>query len=62
MTSAVTETLASYVLNGIWPSSGPLPPTDDVIGGLSAIIWSLTLLPLIKYVRHLFLKSLQLLI
>lgn len=49
---AVTETLSSYVLNGIWPSSGPLPPKDDVIGGLSAIIWSLTLLPLIKYVRR----------
>jgi K+ potassium transporter integral membrane domain len=38
-----------YVLNGIWPSSGPLPSKDDVIGGLSAIIWSLTILPLIKY-------------
>ncbi|KAF9510974.1 hypothetical protein BS47DRAFT_1347297 [Hydnum rufescens UP504] len=35
-----------YVLNGIWPSSGPLPSKDDVIGGLSAIIWSLTILPL----------------
>ncbi|KAJ7600944.1 potassium transporter [Mycena floridula] len=39
-----------YVLNGIWPSSGPLPSNEDIIGGVSAIIWSLTLAPLIKYV------------
>ncbi|KAF9013196.1 potassium transporter [Cyathus striatus] len=39
-----------YVLNGIWPSSGPVPSPEDVIGGISAIIWSLTLLPLLKYV------------
>ncbi|KAH9055356.1 potassium transporter [Lactarius vividus] len=39
-----------YVLNGIWSSSGPVPPKEDVIGGLSAIIWALTLLPLCKYV------------
>ncbi|THH28352.1 hypothetical protein EUX98_g5834 [Antrodiella citrinella] len=39
-----------YVLNGIWPASGPVPSEEDVIGGISAIIWSLTLLPLIKYV------------
>ncbi|KAF8329370.1 potassium transporter [Cantharellus anzutake] len=38
-----------YVLNGIWPSSGPVPSTEDVIGGVSAIVWSMTLLPLIKY-------------
>lgn len=38
-----------YVLNGIWPSTGPFPPKEDIIGGLSAIIWSLTILPLIKY-------------
>jgi KUP system potassium uptake protein len=32
-----------------------MPSTEDIIGGLSAIIWSLTLLPLLKYVRrHLF--------
>lgn len=43
-----------YVLNGIWPTTGPVPPKDDVIGCISAIIWSLTLLPLIKYVRALF--------
>ncbi|KAH9996962.1 potassium transporter [Russula compacta] len=39
-----------YVLNGIWPTSGPVPPKEDVIGCISAIIWSLTLLPLCKYV------------
>ncbi|KJA24114.1 hypothetical protein HYPSUDRAFT_39261 [Hypholoma sublateritium FD-334 SS-4] len=38
-----------YVLNGIWPSSGPVPSKEDIIGGISAIIWSITLLPLIKY-------------
>ncbi|PFH49945.1 hypothetical protein AMATHDRAFT_62055 [Amanita thiersii Skay4041] len=39
-----------YVLNGIWPATGRLPPEEDIIGGISAIIWSLTLLPLLKYV------------
>ncbi|KAG8951578.1 hypothetical protein FRC04_005865 [Tulasnella sp. 424] len=39
-----------YVLNGIWPASGPAPPKEDVIGGISAIIWSLTLIPLLKYI------------
>ncbi|KAF8343268.1 potassium transporter [Amanita rubescens] len=39
-----------YTLNGIWPANGPLPPAEDVIGGVSAIIWAITLLPLIKYV------------
>lgn len=39
-----------YVLNGIWSSSGPVPPKEDVIGGISAIIWSLTLIPFLKYV------------
>ncbi|KAF9468639.1 potassium transporter [Collybia nuda] len=39
-----------YVLNGLWPASGPAPVKEDVIGGISAIIWSLTLLPLLKYV------------
>ena len=41
-----------YVLNGIWPASGPVPSKEDVIGGVSAIVWSLTLLPLCKYVSH----------
>ncbi|KDR82452.1 hypothetical protein GALMADRAFT_237778 [Galerina marginata CBS 339.88] len=39
-----------YVLNGIWPASGPMPSNEDIVGGISAIIWSLTLLPLLKYV------------
>ncbi|KAJ6585288.1 potassium transporter [Mycena capillaripes] len=39
-----------YVLNGIWPSSGDIPSEEDIIGGISAIIWALTLTPLIKYV------------
>ncbi|KAG8998097.1 hypothetical protein FRB90_012378 [Tulasnella sp. 427] len=39
-----------YVLNGIWPSSGPAPSKEDVIGGVSAIVWSLTLVPLLKYI------------
>ncbi|THG94247.1 hypothetical protein EW026_g7188 [Hermanssonia centrifuga] len=39
-----------YTLNGIWPASSAVPPEEDVIGGLSAIIWALTLLPLLKYV------------
>ncbi|KAG8988684.1 hypothetical protein FRB94_002992 [Tulasnella sp. JGI-2019a] len=39
-----------YVLNGIWSSSGPVPSREDIIGGVSAIIWSLTLVPLVKYV------------
>lgn len=39
-----------YVLNGIWPSQGPTPSKEDVIGGISAIVWSLTLMPLLKYV------------
>lgn len=40
-----------YVINGIWPPGGPVPSEEDVIGGVSAIVWSLTLLPLLKYVR-----------
>ncbi|THU95303.1 potassium transporter [Dendrothele bispora CBS 962.96] len=39
-----------YALNGIWPVTGPAPSREDVIGGISAIIWALTLLPLVKYV------------
>lgn len=42
-----------YVLNGIWSATGPVPPRDDIIGGISAIVWSLTLLPLCKYVSRL---------
>ncbi|KAG8799422.1 hypothetical protein FRC16_005165 [Serendipita sp. 398] len=39
-----------YTLNGIWPSSQPPPSAEDVIGGISAIIWAMTLLPFLKYV------------
>lgn len=39
-----------YVLNGIWPPDRAVPSKEDIIGGISAIIWALTLLPLIKYV------------
>ncbi|KAG9102566.1 hypothetical protein FRC06_001760 [Ceratobasidium sp. 370] len=39
-----------YVLNGLWPAAGPLPSEEDVLGGVSAIVWSLTLVPLLKYV------------
>ncbi|KAF9525089.1 potassium transporter [Crepidotus variabilis] len=39
-----------YVLNGIWPASGGMPSEEDIIGGISAIIWALTLLPLLKYI------------
>ncbi|GJJ12901.1 hypothetical protein Clacol_007147 [Clathrus columnatus] len=38
-----------YVLNGIWPSNGPVPSQEDVIGGISCIIWALTIIPLMKY-------------
>ncbi|KAF8320328.1 potassium transporter [Clavulina sp. PMI_390] len=40
-----------YTLNGIWPSNGGVPPAEDVIGGLSAIFWALTIIPLVKYAR-----------
>lgn len=46
-----------YVLNGIWPGSGDVPSREDIIGGISAIIWSLTLIPLIKYVRPMVVPS-----
>ncbi|CAE6535257.1 unnamed protein product [Rhizoctonia solani] len=39
-----------YVLNGIWSSSGPFPSEEDILGGISAIVWSLTLVPMLKYV------------
>lgn len=39
-----------YVLSTIFPSDNGAPSKDDVIGIISAIIWSFTLLPLLKYV------------
>lgn len=38
-----------YVFNAIFPTSGPVPSEEDIIGSLSAIIWSITIVPLIKY-------------
>lgn len=38
-----------YVINAVFPSSGDVPSTEDVIGLLSSIIWTITLLPLLKY-------------
>lgn len=38
-----------YVLNSIWLANEPAPPKEDVIGGISAIIWAMMLLPLLKY-------------
>lgn len=39
-----------YVLSTIFPSDNGAPIKEDVIGVISAIIWSFTLLPLLKYV------------
>ncbi|KAL7409758.1 potassium transporter [Mrakia frigida] len=38
-----------YTMNGLWPASGPVPSTEDVVGGTSALFWALTLVPLVKY-------------
>ncbi|KAM0793786.1 hypothetical protein ACM66B_001203 [Microbotryomycetes sp. NB124-2] len=38
-----------YVLNAIFPTSGPAPPKDDVIGAVSAVFWAISVVPLIKY-------------
>lgn len=40
-------------MNGLWSAAGPVPSAEDVIGGISAIVWALTIIPLIKYVRYL---------
>lgn len=39
-----------YVLTTIFSTTGPAPNKEDVIGGISAIVWAFTLLPLLKYV------------
>jgi K+ transporter len=39
-----------YVLSTIWSTSAPPPSEQDIIGGISAIVWAFTLLPLVKYV------------
>ncbi|KAK4050374.1 hypothetical protein OIV83_003443 [Microbotryomycetes sp. JL201] len=38
-----------YVLNAVFPTSGPVPSTEDVIGAVSAVLWAITIIPLIKY-------------
>ncbi|GAA5888422.1 hypothetical protein JCM5296_000624 [Sporobolomyces johnsonii] len=38
-----------YALSGLFPSRGPIPTKEDVIGGVSAILWAITLVPFIKY-------------
>ena len=45
-----------YVLNGIWPADGPAPPKEDVVGGIGAIVWALTLMPFLKYVSAPYLR------
>ncbi|GHJ84454.1 hypothetical protein NliqN6_0856 [Naganishia liquefaciens] len=39
-----------YVISTIFPPTEGAPSKDDVIGVISAIIWSISLLPLLKYV------------
>lgn len=38
-----------YVFNAIFDPNGDVPNERNVIGALSCILWSITLLPLIKY-------------
>lgn len=49
----IDRTSPLYTLNAIWPTTEPVPSSEDVIGGVSAIVWSLTLITLAKYVRAL---------
>ncbi|BGP41752.1 hypothetical protein JCM10450v2_005818 [Rhodotorula kratochvilovae] len=42
-----TSTL--YTLNGLFPAAKPMPSRDDVIGGVSCILWALLLVPVVKY-------------
>lgn len=39
-----------YVISVCFPPDNGVPIKDDIIGVISAIVWSITLLPLIKYV------------
>ncbi|KAG7530995.1 hypothetical protein FFLO_04666 [Filobasidium floriforme] len=39
-----------YVLTTIFSTTGPAPNKEDIIGGISAIVWAFTLLPLLKYI------------
>ncbi|GAA5889235.1 hypothetical protein JCM8208_007810 [Rhodotorula glutinis] len=38
-----------YTVNGIFPSSGPMPSREDIVGGISAILWAIILVPVVKY-------------
>ncbi|GAA5958723.1 hypothetical protein JCM21900_002075 [Sporobolomyces salmonicolor] len=38
-----------YVLNGIFPASKGVPDKEDVVGAVSAVLWTLILVPLAKY-------------
>ncbi|BGO93261.1 hypothetical protein NBRC10512_000086 [Rhodotorula toruloides] len=42
-----TSTL--YTLNGIFPAAGAMPSEEDIVGGVSAIVWAILLVPVIKY-------------
>lgn len=38
-----------YVLNAIFPSDGDVPSQEDIIGAISAVLYSLLLVPTLKY-------------
>ncbi|GAA6002540.1 KUP/HAK/KT family potassium transporter [Rhodotorula paludigena] len=42
-----TSTL--YTVNGLFPAAGPVPSREDVIGGISCILWAILLVPIVKY-------------
>ncbi|GAA5828507.1 hypothetical protein JCM11251_000823 [Rhodosporidiobolus azoricus] len=42
-----TSTL--YSLNGLFPAARPLPSREDIIGGVSCIVWAILLVPVCKY-------------
>ncbi|GAA5820377.1 hypothetical protein JCM3770_000814 [Rhodotorula araucariae] len=42
-----TSTL--YTLNGLFPASKPMPSREDVLGGVSCVIWAILLVPIVKY-------------
>ncbi|KAG0655829.1 hypothetical protein C6P46_000681 [Rhodotorula mucilaginosa] len=42
-----TSTL--YTLNGIFPSSAPAPSSDDVVGAVSTVLWTILIVPVVKY-------------
>ncbi|GAA5888418.1 hypothetical protein JCM5296_000623 [Sporobolomyces johnsonii] len=42
-------TSTMYCMNGIFPAAGKVPSEEDVIGAVSAILWAITIVPVIKY-------------